>query len=160
MQVFRFGCVLVPMISEHDEPDALSPHDLPPVRTQADLHQVWRHLVGPLGFAVSSLWLMFLTADGRQSGVLPVVEDVPDHPEPADLDGLATLCTHVLDELGAGASVALLRSRPGRHPATAGDRAWAVLTAETFGRRGLLTWPVHLATDHQLSVLSADDLAA
>ncbi len=164
MHVFEISGVLVHMISDNEDPNAPltidNLKDVPPVRTQADLQRVWTALMGPLGFAASSLWLMFLDPDGRQTGLLPVIEDVPDHPTRQEARELACLCEPALRDFGPGSSVAVLRSRPGAHPPTAGDRAWAMHIAEVFAEWRLRTHPVHLATDQQLTALSADDLAA
>jgi hypothetical protein len=43
----------------------------PFVRSQSDLHAVWKELMGPWGFGGHSLWLLVIDADDR-----PVYDDI------------------------------------------------------------------------------------
>ena len=51
-------------------PPLLSPDQMPPIRSQDDLHRHWRALMGPLGFSGRQLWLNVLGADRRPTPVL------------------------------------------------------------------------------------------
>ena len=49
----------------------------PIIHGQADLEDVWRNLMEPLGFSGRSLWLMFIDADDRAMPQLTQIEDLP-----------------------------------------------------------------------------------
>lgn len=142
--------------------DDLSPHtspaDVPPIRTQQDLHRLWRLLMGPLGFGGRSLWVLPLDPDGRATPTLLQIEDLPPLPDLAIRDNLKRFLQHLVQE-GDG-SVAFLLSRPGRGGITAGDRRWAHVLGEVVRSAGLPSWPVHRADDLELVVVAPDDLAA
>ena len=136
------------------------PAPVRPVRTQADLHEVWRQLTGPLGFGQRLLWLQVLDADGRCSPVLPTIEDLPLLPDEACFDSVLDFAGHLLDVEAPGGSVAFLLTRPGRAGLSASDRRWAAGPPAAAARAGVRCWPVHRANDVELRVVSDDDLAA
>lgn len=109
---------------DDDIPPLLPIHEVPPLRTQADLHRQWRAMMGPLGFSRRRLWLLFLAPDDRPTELLMQIDDVPDQPRPGETDALLRLCQEVLTEHGLG-RVAVLLSRPGEGTVRASDRRWA-----------------------------------
>lgn len=141
-------------------PPLLPPDQMPAVRATADLTRTWRALMGELGFARRSLWLLFLTSDGRPLGPLVTVDDLPDAPHGLPVEDLVTVCRDLLEGPGGEGSVAFLLTRPGGGPWHVGDRAWArylTIAADAIGGR---VWPVHRAHDHELAVVPDDLLAA
>lgn len=140
-------------------PPLTDPADLPPVHTQEDLHQLWRMLMGPLGFGRRSLWLHLLDAAHRPTRVILQIEDIPRVPEPSSLDSLMHMCGHLISE-GAGGSVVFLLTGPGRSGISDDEREWARRLQSAVRRAGLEVWPVHRANDRELRVCAPDDLAA
>lgn len=136
-----------------DPPPLLPPDQLPAIHDRADLEHAWRALVGELGFGCRSLWLLFLTPDGRPAGPLLTIDDLPDGPHDVAVDDLADLCRTILDGPGGGGSVAVLMTRPGRGPWHVGDRAWARFLTAVVARIGGQEWPVHRAHDAELAVV-------
>ena len=134
--------------------------ELPPIRSQADLQQLWRMLMGPLGFGRRMLWLQLLDSDGRCTPMLPTIEDPPLVPEEGEVDQVVDFCQQLLDSEVPKGSVAILLSRPGRAGIGASDRRWAAGLTTAARRRGVRCWPIHLANDHELRVFTDDDLAA
>lgn len=135
--------------------------DLPPVHTENDLRQLWRSLMSPLGFSETTLWWLLFDEAGRCAPVLPQITDLPELPTPRELDGLARVLAQLVgDPAGPGTpcEVAFLRSRPGRGPLTAADRAWAGGLARAMQRHGVRCRPVYVATDEHLTVVAPDDL--
>jgi hypothetical protein len=126
------------------------------IRTEADLHALWRRLMGGGGFSTRSLWMIFLEADGRTQPLVVPIDDLPDEPHQAFLDGLRQIVSGLITE-GVAASVAILLSRPGHGPMTDDDRCWARGLRATLGRE-FGRWPVHLATHDQIRVFAPDDL--
>ncbi len=122
------------------------------IRTEADLHALWRKLMGHDGFSMRSLWLIFLEQDGRTQPLIVPIDDLPDEPHQGFLDGLRRIVSGLITE-GVAASVAVLLSRPGHGPMTEADRRWArglrATLGSEFGR-----WPVHLATHDQVRVFA------
>jgi hypothetical protein len=131
----------------------------PVIQTQADLEQVWRTLMGPLGFGGHSVWLMFIGADDRPVPQLTQIEDAVTPPDEQVLGGLAQVLRSVVSDLVPGGRVACLRSRPGRAAVTGEDRAWASGLYDACRRAGLPAEVVHLATDEELLPLPLDELS-
>lgn len=141
----------------HEIPPLLPAHEMPPVRSQADLELHWRRLMGELGFGSIKLWWLFFDADGHCAPTTHQVEDLPEEPGPHGLANLMWICQQVLDEVAPGGSVAFLLSRPGGVGITAGDRAWASGIGRAARAAGVRCHPVHLANDHELRVFAPDD---
>ncbi|TIC85906.1 hypothetical protein E8D34_12455 [Nocardioides sp. GY 10113] len=128
-------------------PPLLPPDQMPPIVDQRSLERTWRALMGPLGFAGPQLWVMIL-AEGRPLG-LTKVEAAPLRPEPGEVAGLLDL---LRDVVAADEELAFLFARPGR-TRSGDDVAWARLLAGSPGG-----WPVHVANDRELWVITPDDL--
>ena len=137
-------------------PPLLPLHEVPPLRTQADLHRQWRAMMGPLGFGGRRLWLLFLDGDDRPTEVLVQIDDVPDDPPPG-LDGLLRTCVHVREDSDLG-RVAVLLSRPGPGRVRASDRRWGRALLDAAARWDVPLAPLHLATDEAVLPLTGDDL--
>ncbi|HET7689504.1 MAG TPA: hypothetical protein VFK41_03935 [Nocardioidaceae bacterium] len=142
---------------DNTTPSLLPPHQMPPVRSQADLELYWRRLMGELGFGSTLLWWTFFDADGFCAPPLQQLEDLPEVPEEPGLTNLMWICQQVIDEVVPGGSVAFLRSRPGGAGITAADHAWASGIARAARTAGVRCHPVHLANDHELRVFAPDD---
>jgi hypothetical protein len=92
------------------------------ITTQADLQQVWRRLIHPLGFNSRCLWLMFIDPDGVPVPQLTELTDLPDRPAPADVAGLERFLGHFG---GTGIRLAVFVGSRGSGLPSADDRAWA-----------------------------------
>lgn len=132
--------------------------DLPPVRTELDLYERWRTLMGPLGFGRRRLSILFLAADGRVAPVIPTIDDVPECTDGPECGPFLHMCADVLEMVAPDGSVAILYSRPGRSPVSEDDRSWARGLAAAAADQGVRLWPVHFANDAVLRVFAADDL--
>ncbi len=117
------------------------------IRSDADLTATWRTLLGDLVFAERLLWLMLLAEDGRATGPLLQLTDLPDGPYGVPLDDLVSFIAELIDGPGSGRSVAFLLTRPGRGAWHIGDRAWTRSLQTVAGALGGRTWPVHRARD-------------
>jgi len=140
-------------------PPLLSVDEMPAIRSQDDLHRHWRALMGPLGFSGRQLWLHVIGEDRRPTPMLLQVDEVPEDPEPAMLDGMMAVLGEMLAD-APGGSVALLLARPGCTPMTAADRRFAQAVAAAGRRSGVPLEPLHLATDEEVRTFAPDDLAA
>lgn len=132
----------------------------PHLHTATDLYQLWASLLGPLGFSHTSLWLAFIDAEHVMTPVLTQIEDIPPSATTEDCLPVLKICRQLLDDSATHRSVALLLSRPGRHPMSEDDRSWARGLTEAAGRLEVRMEPLHLATDHELRVFAPDDLLA
>ena len=130
-----------------------------PINNQADLEQVWRTLMEPLGFTRSSLWIVFLHPDGRPHKTLIEVP-TPDGmvaPDPTAPELLALLQAWTSDQVPDG-RVAFLRSRPGHGGLDRSDRLWA---AALYAAARLASVPcevVHAANDDRLLPVPLDEI--
>lgn len=142
---------------DNDIPALTHPDDMSPVRTQRDLHRLWRALMGELGFGGRSLWLSLLEPDGQPTPVLLQVEELPEAPSHEHAEQLTLLCQRLLDEAGPG-QLTFLLSGPGRGGPTAGERRWAGALQDIHRRLGAPVWPVHRANDRELVVMAPDEV--
>lgn len=124
------------------------------VRTDDDLIELWRQLMGDGGFGTSTLWTIFIGDDGLVSRVIVPIDDLPVMPDGVDV--VQNVFVDMLDEQQL-ASAAFLLSRPGPSHMTESDRAWARALLAADDRR-LTEWPVHLATQGRVRVFAPDDL--
>lgn len=128
------------------------------VRTQADLEQLWRTLMEPLGFASHTLWMLIIGADGDVFPQVVQIADMPPAPTPADRKNLATFVAELDAQTDSDLRWAFLFSRPGRGGADHRDRAWAQAVLNAARKAGARCEPVHLATDDTLAPIPLDDL--
>ena len=128
----------------------------PAISTQADLEQLWRRLMKPLGFSGYSLWMVVIDGDHAIPKVMEFAE-MPESPEDDDAEALATFLGHLA---APSTRFAFLRSRPGGGRPSPGDRAWALALYDAGRRSGARLDVVHLAHDHAVMPLPMDDLLA
>lgn len=128
----------------------------PVLRTQSDVEKMWRTLMAPLGFSSASLWMV--TIEGERP--VPRILEVVDLGEPPDADLVEAFARMLAPLAEPDTRVALLRSRPGGGRPDATDRAWARALYEAGRRSGACLEMIHLAHDHDVLPLTADDLMA
>jgi hypothetical protein len=129
---------------------------LPTLRTQSDVEAMWRRLMTPLGFGSPSLWMVVIEGDRPVPKILEIVE-LGEPPDSDEVESFAKLLAGLAD---LGTRFALLRSRPGGGRPNADDRAWASALYEAGRRAGARLEVIHLAHDHDVLPLTADDLMA
>jgi len=132
----------------------------PVIRSQADLEDVWRHLMGPLGFSGHSLWLMFVQPDGVPLPHLSQVEDCVTPPTAVEQANFVALLKTLRREMRKDERLVFLRSRPGRGGAGPDDLAWARSLYDACRTADVQTDVVHLATDDTLVPLPMDEVLA
>ncbi len=89
---------------------------------------------------------------------LTQIEDIPGWADSTMCGSLLELCGHIVGRNGAGGSVAILLTRPGRNPMDDADRSWARSLTSAAEQHGISMWPVHFANDVELRVFAPDDL--
>jgi hypothetical protein len=127
----------------------------PIIHGQADLEDVWRTLMEPLGFSGRSLWLMFIDADDRPMPQLTQIEDLPEALGDEELLGLQQVLSHFRD---SGLRPAFLLSRPGAGGLTAADRRCAAQVLDACRSAAVEVEVMHVATDTVLAPVPMDDL--
>jgi hypothetical protein len=124
-----------------------SPVDLPPLRTDEEVFDRVRELVGAA--CTHQLWIMFVDGDGRQLPVIVPIADVPRHPDHRGFAGLARVLRGLRGELvtdrGPGA-VIVTRERTGDDAVLAADREWAAALAEVCRTAGVALRATFLST--------------
>lgn len=128
------------------------------IRTQSDLEQAWRTLMGPLGFGGHSVWLIMLEPDGTTT---PMIMEITESDEPIDeamQANLAEFLRLATTEIVPDGRVAFLRTRPGRDGLSAADRAWAQVLYAACHLAEVRHEVVHVANDVMLQPLPLDDL--
>jgi hypothetical protein len=128
----------------------------PVLRTQSDVEEMWRRLMAPLGFSSASLWMIVVEGERPVPRILEVV-DLGEPPDSEQIDSFAGMLAPLA---GPETRIALLRSRPGSGRPDAADRAWARALYEAGRRAGARLEMIHLAHDHDVLPLTADDLMA
>jgi hypothetical protein len=141
-----------------NRPTLRHPHEMPPIRNSEELCLRWRALMGPPGLGEPRLWIAFLGPDNVMSAQLTQIEDIPRLAYSKLCGPLLEMCRHVVSRSGAGGSVAMLLTRPGRNPMDDADRSWGRCLAAAADNLGVSMWPVHFANDVELRVFAPDDL--
>lgn len=144
----------------YDIPPLRRLEETPPIKTQEDLCQFWRSLMGALGFSRRYLWVITMDDDGYVQPGMVQVDECPVVPDPGTLRALVRTLREVIDDDPQRRSIAFLWSRPGGVATRETDIAWAVAINDAVRAAMIPTWPVHLATDYDLRVFSPDELAA
>ena len=139
------------------QPPGMTDPYRPTVRTQADLEQVWRHLMEPLGFAGWSVWMMRIASDGRAVPHLLEVTEADEAPATLEETEAFAELLRDLDTADPGGSFAFLRTRPGRGMDRE-DRAWAAFLYGAGRSAGVRLEVVHLATDVDLVPVPLDEV--
>ncbi|WP_164477782.1 hypothetical protein [Nocardioides pantholopis] len=137
------------------------PPDLPVLRTQADLADLWLAVLEPAGHLEPALWLLLVEPDGRPTPALLRIEEVPlgARPGPASLAGFATLLAELARSTERAARVALLLERPGPSVLTARDRAWASSLYAACRSASVPAEVIHLAGDEGVLPVPLDELS-
>ncbi len=141
-----------------DDNQPKRPQDIPPIRTQQDLENLWRLLMVELRFSRPQLWLALIDGDDRVTPVVTNIEDLPAQPDATAITNLIDICASLLQEEVPGGSAAFLYTRPGPGPAIARDLAWGRGLLNAARQAGVPCRPVHFACDDELHVMSLDDL--
>lgn len=128
----------------------------PTVRTQADLEEVWRRLMGPGGFERRSVWLLRVDADQRAIPMIAEITDCEDRPEPPLADQIGELLRS-LDREDPGGSFAFLLTRPGVG-LDEDDRTWGRCLLAAGEAAGVRLEMLHLTTDAGTQPLPPDEL--
>lgn len=142
------------MTAEHQN---VPPDEMGPVHTDDDLLERWQRLMGPWGFDLRQLWILWFDQRGYLSPGVLKIEELDLDPDPELLDRLMSLCGDHVGELGGG-WVAMALGRPGPGLISAGDRGWAAAVGAASGRAGLDVRPLYLATTGRVRPLVLDEL--
>ncbi|CAN5123596.1 hypothetical protein BH09ACT12_BH09ACT12_16480 [soil metagenome] len=130
-----------------------------PVRTQAELEQLWRGLMEPLGFSGGALWVLAIDGDDRPTRTLMEIRDEGNEPTPEEAVAFGAFLAELSMDVLAGSRWAFLRCRPGRGGATDTDRELMAAFVAGCRAAGVATDVVHLATDDTLLPLPYDELS-
>jgi hypothetical protein len=133
----------------------------PTIRSQADLAEVWRTLMGGGGFSGHSVWMMWIVGDQP----VPQVTEMQESEEPITgrlldnfVEVLQLLSEDVPTTSAGPVRVAFLLSRPGPATIRPADRAWAATLYAAARDAGVPCETVHLATTDLVRPLPLDEL--
>jgi hypothetical protein len=129
----------------------------PLLRTQADVEQMWRRLMTPLGFARCSLWVVAIEDERPVPHVIEFA-DTPSAPEEGTTEALVAALENL--RTSPNTSFAFLRSRPGSGRPDADDLAWAHTLYDVGRSAGVRLELTHLAHDDDVLPIAMDDLLA
>jgi hypothetical protein len=125
-----------------------------PIHSTAELTDRWATVLDPPIFGARSLWLMWLTDDGRMLPVIIPVDDVPRVPDNSLLTGLLSVHDGVSAEhLDGGGHLALALCRPGRPEITEDDDCWLEALSEVLDDELDGNWSLHLAAAGRIQPL-------
>lgn len=153
------------------------PEDAPLIRSVEDLRQRWRSIFGTGGF-IRSLWLMSLTADGRQLPLILPIDDLPTRIPPSMIARISDLLSLMLTDDAAVAMALTCPLAPGHHHGHArcspvGDQGFnrddrlraddiqvSLELAQACGEWPWRTWPLHIAREGVVETVPARGVAA
>ena len=133
-----------------------------PIRPVGDLALVWDFIDGGHGYDAPQLFAVFIDADDR---LLPTVvqiydEEFEDGPDEMAMRQFLRVHDAVLGGGASGASVAVMRARPGGSALTESDRAWCAMTHRLLQALRCASRPLFFATDRSVGVVPPDALIA
>ena len=131
-----------------------------PIRTVRDLARVWEFIDGGLGYDAAQMFAVYIDADDR---LLPTVvqiydDEFEDGPDEVAMRQFLGVHDAVLAGGASGASVAVMRARPGGSALTESDRAWCAMTHRLLREMRCATRPLFFATDRSVAVVPPDVL--
>lgn len=108
-----------------------------PLRTEREKVTRIRDLLAPASID-GRLWALVLDGDGRQTPLMIPIEDCPEIPDPAILDGLGeALITLMDDNVDGSGQVLFVVERLGPFGPTHEDRCWAAALTGACARADL-----------------------
>jgi hypothetical protein len=130
----------------------------PIIRTQNDLEQAWRQLMGPWGYGRHSLWLMVIQDDDVPVPQLTEIDECVEPPDAELTSGFAHVLGALAGDLGGDPRFAVLRTRPGTGAVTDDDRAWARCVYDAAAIAEVACEIVHLGTEGSVKPLLPDEV--
>lgn len=131
-----------------------------PIRTLADLTAAWRFIDGNHGYDAPQVFALLID---RHARLMPAIVHVYDSEIDEGLDELAMsnlVRAHgeIIRTTAPGASLALMRARPGGAHLTEEDRAWCGMVHRLLVEAPFGTKPLFFATDRSVGVVPPDVL--
>lgn len=130
----------------------------PVLHSQADVEKFWTTICRPQGWRTNELWVVLVDAEGQPFPSVQQVSELPEIPDPAELDHLMLGCRALLEEFDPGGRVALLLCRPGPGRPMEFDRTWVSALVRAAHRLGVELEVVHVASDVAIRPLPLDAL--
>lgn len=130
----------------------------PHLLSQSDVELMWSTLMRPLGWRRRALWFAVVDTDDRPLPRLCEIDDLPDRIDPQGHEAAAEVWRDLIAELAPGGRIAVLLVRPGSGGPSPDDRAIAESTYAACRARGVPLEVIHLATDHDIFPLPADEV--
>jgi hypothetical protein len=135
------------------------PHT-PELLTQADVTEMWRELIRPLGWRSPRVYAVVVGDDRRPVPVMNQLDDLPPALSAEEADRLVGFLGELVARVDMPASFALLYVRPGGGRPTADDFAVCRLLYEAAHQRGVALETVHVGTDDVVTPAPMDDVVA
>jgi len=132
----------------------------PVLATDADVTTMWRTIISPLGWHTRRMYFTIVDPDGRPTGALIEVDEMPETFDAEDATRFVDFLALIVTDLGClhACSAALMFARPGGGGLTDDDRALCreLYTAAKLGdvRLELL----HVATDTAITPAPMDEV--
>jgi hypothetical protein len=125
-----------------------------PIRSEADLRQRWRAVMGPLGFGERLLRFVLV---GPNRCFLKVLSDIeiPAAPDPTLVADLMAALSDILTTFEPGTTVAFCLTRPGLGSVSRVDRRWASLIRDCAADFEVPVEPFFRANDEALLQVAA-----
>ncbi|MEG9226566.1 hypothetical protein [Aeromicrobium sp. Sec7.5] len=131
-----------------------------PIRTVRDLAKVWEFIDGGHGYDAPQMFAVYIDAEDR---LLPTVvqiydDELEDGPDEEAMRQFLGVHDAVLCGGESGASVAVMRARPGAAGLTKDDRAWCAMTHRLMRDLRCGARPLFFATDRSVGTVPPDAL--
>lgn len=128
-----------------------------PLVTDADVLRRVASIVDRPSRRQRSVWLLFLSVDGRQLPVVVPIGDVPARPDPPMIGNLAFVIAGALAGQPPGCSAVVVLTRPGAATPGDTDRYWLATLDGAAREHGAAIRMVCLATPGGVLRLTARD---
>ncbi len=132
----------------------------PTLTTDADVTEMWRTIISPLGWHTRRLYFMLVDPWGRPNPQIVEIDEMPETFGAEDAAEFVDFLGHLLGNFGFDetGSAAMMFARPGSATITDGDRS---LCRELYGaasRAGVRLELLHVGTDTAIVPAPMDEV--
>lgn len=132
----------------------------PVLRSQSDVHAMWRTIINPLGWHSHRLYVVLIDADGRPLPVIHEVDEIPERIPADEADSIVGVFKQAQSETVPDGRCALLYCRPGAGGVGLADRLACLRLYAAAQTHRLPLEVIHVATDTAIVPAPLDAMAA
>lgn len=132
----------------------------PVLRSQSDVHAMWRAIIDPLGWHSHRLYVVLIDTDGRPLPLIHEVDDIRERMPADEADSIIRAFRLAQREAVPDGRCALLYCRPGAGGVNLADRLACLRLYAAAQIHRLPVEVIHVATDTEIVPVPLDEVPA